>query len=530
MKRNKSNFFTILVRNYIIFTGVIVITIIGILWFMDYEVEKIINEPKVKELVDYASIISYNESGEINEERIHELIGKNSFIQILDKNNNVIYESNPGKAKNKFTDKELEYIPNYYDNSYVDVHSYVNDKKQKNICVSITDYDNEDNIQNKIYVVDENLNIIYTSTNDSKKSLTKTEFRYLTGTYPKGYDIRKYSFKNKNNEKLTFVIYTPSFTNEVYNKIQVVDRVGVMAFILIYILLIIVFVCWLNYKVKKPINILNEAIIKFKNGERENYVEYNGTQEFSDICRSFNDMSRKLYDSERKRESLEQEKQKILADISHDLKTPITVIKGYSKAVYDNLISEDEKDQYLMTIYKKADDLDKLINTFHEYSKLEHPNYKLVLKKVDICEYARIYLAEKYEELYLIGVEIEAEIPDHSIYCNIDEFQLKRVFENIISNSIKHNKKNLSILFAIKEDLNNIKINIADNGYGIPKEIHKDIFEPFVVGEKSRTNEGSGLGLAISKKIIQAHGGNIKIVDPKGKYKTEFEIILPIKS
>ena len=167
--------------------------------------------------------------------------------------------------------------------------------------------------------------------------------------------------------------------------------------ILIYIVLIIIFIVWLNYKVKKPINILNEAIVEFKNGKRQNYLEYDGPQEFCDICDSFNDMSKKLYDSEQKRKKLEEDKQQMLADISHDLKTPITVIKGYSKAICDNLVDEDEIDQYLMTINRKADDLDELINTFHEYSKIDHPNYNFKFEKTDICEFTRIYLAQKYE-------------------------------------------------------------------------------------------------------------------------------------
>ena len=527
MKKNKSRFYTILVRNYIFFTGIIVISIICILKGVNYEIKNIVSEPMVKELVDYASLIRDKESSKINKSRIKKLAGKDSFIQILDKDNKVIYESDPNKVNKKFTDEELKYIHDYYDNPYIDIQKYKNDKGKENISVSITYYDEEDHIHNQIYVVDEKLNLIYTNTGDNKKTFTKDEFKYLTGTYLKGYDIRKYYFKDKYNEKMTLLIYTPSLSNELYSKIELTYIAAFIIFIFIYIILIIVFIFWLNHKVKRPINILNEAIIKFKNGERENYLECEGPQEFCDICISFNDMSRKLYNSEIKSKSLEEEKQKMLADISHDLKTPITVIKGYSKAICDDLVSEEEKNQYLMTIYRKADDLDELINTFYEYSKLEHPDYKLVFERIDICEYVRVYLAGKYEELDIRDVEVDADIPDEPIYCNIDRFQLKRVFENIINNSLKHNDKNLAILFKLEKDYDKVKINIADNGYGIPEEISKNIFEPFVVGEKSRTKKGSGLGLAISKKIIDAHGGSISIVEPRENYKTEFEIMIP---
>ncbi|XAM37094.1 Adaptive-response sensory-kinase SasA [Terrisporobacter petrolearius] len=527
LRKKKSKFFTILVGNYIVFTGIIIISIICILHGINHRIKDIASEPRINELVDYASLITENGNNQINKSRIKKLAGKDTFIQLLDENNKVIYESVPGKFNKEFTKGELSCIHDYYDDPYIDIQKYKNDKNKENISVSITYYDEDDNIHNKIYVVDDKLNLIYTNTGDTRKSFTKNEFKYLTGAYLKGYDIRKYSFKDKENETLTLLINTPSLTNEIYGKILTTGIGAFILFILIYIILIMIFIAWLNHKVKRPINILNEAIVKFKNGERENYLDYDGPQEFCDICSSFNDMSRKLYNSEKKRESLEEEKQKILADISHDLKTPITVIKGYSKAVCDNLVSEEEKDQYLMTIYKKADHLDELINTFYEYSKLEHPDYKFIFEKIDLCEYGRVYLAGKYEELDINGVELEADIPDEPIYCKLDRFQLKRVFENIISNSLKHNKKDLSILFEIEEYFDMVKINIADNGYGISKEIRKNIFNPFVVGEKSRTKKGSGLGLAISKKIVEAHGGSIKIVDARKNYKTEFEIILP---
>ena len=352
------------------------------------------------------------------------------------------------------------------------------------------------------------------------------EFKYLCGIYPKGYEIRKYKFYDKNNEPMTLLIYRPYISSKIIKKIDYTNILSFLGFILIYIVLIIIFIVWLNYKVKKPINILNEAIVEFKNGKRQNYLEYDGPQEFCDICDSFNDMSKKLYDSEQKRKKLEEDKQQMLADISHDLKTPITVIKGYSKAICDNLVDEDEIDQYLMTINRKADDLDELINTFHEYSKMDHPNYNFKFEKTDICEFTRIYLAQKYEELYLSGVAIEVDIPEEIIYCSIDKLQIKRVFDNLVSNAQKHNKNQISILFRVEKYEDKVKINIADNGYGIPEEIKNEIFDPFVVGEKSRTKKGSGLGLAISKKIIEAHKGSIKLVKPEENYNTEFEILL----
>lgn len=529
MKRNKSkkrgSFFTLLVRNYIVFTIAIGLAIVSLVTISSIRVAQILKEPKVKDVVDYASLLSTEQYGEIP---IEYLMGKGSYIKVLDKDNKIVYESDPKKFGDNLTKGEVECIQNYapYGETYVE--EYYNDKGEKNTSITIY-YNEEYEKKDKIYIVDKDLNLIYTNTKTKKKSFTKREFEYLTGEYPQGYDIKKYNFHDKNNNDLMLIMYVPTFREETMKKIDRITIITLIGFAIIYIILITIFIIWMNRKVKRPVNLLNKAIVNFKNGEREKYLNYDGPQEFYDICESFNDMSRQLYESEKKSEKLEEDKQKMLADISHDLKTPITVIKGYSKVVCDNLVCEEEKNQYLMTIYKKADNLDQLINTFYEYSKMEHPEYKLTLEKLDICEYTRAYLAEKYDELYISGVELEADIPEEPIYCNIDKVQLKRVFENIVSNTLKHNNEGISILFEVEILEDKVKIIIADNGCGIPKDIAKSIFEPFVVGQKSRTKQGSGLGLAISKKIIEGHEGSIKLISSRDNYKTLFEISLPIK-
>ena len=141
----------------------------------------------------------------------------------------------------------------------------------------------------------------------------------------------------------------------------------------------------------------------------------------------------------------------MLADISHDLKTPITIIQGYAKAICDGVIKEENKQQYLQTIYHKSIVLNELINAFSEYSNLEHPDFRPVKTKVDICEYAREYLATKYNELVLGGFLIEVEIPEMIIWCQIDVQQMKRVFENLINNSVKHNKRGTMLFFSMKK-------------------------------------------------------------------------------
>ena len=227
-------------------------------------------------------------------------------------------------------------------------------------------------------------------------------------------------------------------------------------------------------------------------------------------------MVNKLESSEEERNKLIKDKQSMLADISHDLKTPITTIQGYSKALADGVISPEEYEKYFNIIYSKANRLTELINIFYEYSKLEHPNFKLVLEDVDLAEYLREYIAIKYEDILENGFNIEVDIPEKVMKCKIDKIQFQRVLDNILGNAMKHNPVGTRIYVALSNK----------DEVGIPQEIINDIFSPFIVGDESRnTKQGSGLGLAITKTIVEMHNGTIKLNRSlKRKYQTVFEI------
>ena len=278
----------------------------------------------------------------------------------------------------------------------------------------------------------------------------------------------------------------------------------------------------------KPLRLLQNAMDNLRYGKQPGTPEYEGPKEFVGIFKTYDEMTARLHESEQEKERVEADRQRMLADISHDLKTPVTVIQGYASAVADGLISEESQQQYLRIIANKADLLSELINSFYEFSRIEHPEFELTREDGDICEYLREYLADKYDELTLAGFDLDTDIPEEKIKYSFDHMQLKRVFENLIVNSIKHNKEGTVIYTTIKRLGDKIVINIGDNGNGIPEELKSTIFEPFVVGNKSRTSgQGTGLGLAIAKKIVEAHGGTIALIDDKkNQWKTLYEIVL----
>lgn len=526
-KRKKGNFFTLLICNYIVFTLLLVLVLSALFVIGMFITGNNLIEIGPERILKYRKSIT---EGKYKELPLSKVFGQGSHIVVLNKDLQVIYKSNNKAEIHNFTKEEIAYVPLYTADYYIDQDEFINEKNEK--CTSISVYYPGSNgeINQKVYIIDEKLNILYQSEAGGKSSLTQREYGLLTNTLYKKNSIAKYLFEDSYGNPYTMLIYQPKEEKHIlFSNVGLITKSVFSSFFVFYCILIGIFIMWLNRKVKKPLNLLHNAMVKFSEGQRQIYLDYKGPSEFVEICDSFNHMSMQLYESEQNRKKLEEDKQKMLADISHDLKTPITVIQGYAKGIYDGIVSLEEQPQYLETIYKKSEALTELINTFYEYSKMEHPDYSLNLECCDICIFLRDYMADKYNELDISGFELEIDILEEHIFCEIDKIQLKRAFENIIINSIKYNGSGTTFTCTLEKVENKVRIVMADNGVGIPEAISGDIFEPFVVGEKSRSKQGSGLGLAVSKKIIDDHGGNISLViPPQPDYKTEFEILLPI--
>ena len=219
----------------------------------------------------------------------------------------------------------------------------------------------------------------------------------------------------------------------------------------------------------------------------------------------------------------------MLAGLSHDLKTPITIIQGFSKAIRDGIVADNEKQKYLDLIVSKSEHMGELINSFYEFSKLDHPDFVYNIERLDVSELVRSHIAALYGEFSIRKYKLDADITEEQLFCMIDGRMMERVIDNIVSNFFKYTPVGSSLFVEVKAIDNFAKISFADNGGGIPKEAQNDIFEPFVVGEKSRNKQGSGLGLAVCKRIISAFGGEIVLQNkPKKGFSTQFDITLPL--
>lgn len=299
-------------------------------------------------------------------------------------------------------------------------------------------------------------------------------------------------------------------------------------FLGLYLLLMVFFCLIISRQLSKPLKLLIDAIDNYTAGS-STHVEYEGPKEFMDMVASFNDLSDRLNETEKEKKRLVEEKNKMLADISHDLKTPITVISGYARALHDGLIKEDEIQDYLRIINQKSGSVADLINQFYEYSKLEHPEYSFELEKLNVAEFLREFLVDKIDELTVNGFDLEVNFPDNEVgYIMGNAMQLRRVFENLIANTVAHTPKGTLLSFDMGCTSEKVLIRYEDNGGGISDDVADRIFEPFVVSDPARNKSGSGLGLSIAKKIVEYHGGTIVLEKYAGKSQTSYLITLPL--
>ena len=530
----RGSIFSLLINNYILFTVIIIISAILInnvsnyLIFGDYDATLGLTK----------KYQNYLKEEKFNKLNLKEITGEDGTIEILDENYNLIYSLGKDINKEKYNEDEINAIPNYRkDDTYLNIYDYYSENGESYKLIIAESYYSEGVISNPLKstskwfkVLDKNLNVILESDNaPAKKNYTEKEIIYMRGYYNNGLFIEKYQYINNDGIKRTAIIKSRElYTNSFFKKMNILTKIDFVVFGIAYIILVVIFVFVLRSKFYEPLEKLNKAMELLTEGKRKKPVDYSGPREFVDICDRFNIMVSKLEDSENQRKKLMNDKERMMADISHDLKTPITSIQGYAKALSDGIIADEDKDKYIKIIYEKSKKLTELINIFHEYSKLEHPDFNLIFEKVDLSEYLRAYIALKYEDIVESGFNIEVDIPEKEMEIKIDKVQLQRVFDNILGNSIKHNEKGTNIYVSLKEKNDIYEIIIADDGKGISKDIANNIFEAFTVGDESRNSkQGSGLGLAIAKTIVDLHGGTIEL-EPESlkKFSTQFKIIL----
>ena len=297
-------------------------------------------------------------------------------------------------------------------------------------------------------------------------------------------------------------------------------RVHVMAkdlFISAFVILIsvaLVVGLWVYRSIAVPLVKLKKATQNIKEGNLDFVLDVEGKDEFSELCQDFEEMRRRLKESTEEKSLIEKENRELISNISHDLKTPITAVKGYVEGIMDGVADTPEKmDRYVRTIYNKTNEMDHLINELTFYSKIDTNRIPYTFSKLNVEDYFADCAEEIGLELETRGIElVYANYVEKDVMVIADGEQIRRVIHNIISNAIKYMDKPKGIIqIRIKDVGDFIQIEIEDNGKGIgPKDLPY-IFDRFYRTDVSRNSSkgGSGIGLSIVKKILEDHGGKV---------------------
>lgn len=305
-----------------------------------------------------------------------------------------------------------------------------------------------------------------------------------------------------------------------------------MGFMLVLLLVMVVLVLsmWIYRAILRPLGKLQQATREIKDGNLDFELDITEQDEIGQLCLDFEEMRQRLKDTAEEKLQYDMENKELISNISHDLKTPITAIKGYVEGILDGVASSPEKlDKYIRTIYNKANDMDRLIDELTFYSKIDTNKIPYTFSKINVASYFKDCVEEVGLELDSNNIELGYfNYVDEDVVVIADAEQMKRVVNNIISNSVKYlDKKRGIINIRIKDVGDFIQVEIEDNGRGIAAKDLPNIFDRFYRTDSSRNSSkgGSGIGLSIVRKIIEDHGGRIWATSKEG-IGTEIHFVL----
>lgn len=338
----------------------------------------------------------------------------------------------------------------------------------------------------------------------------------------------------KGEKAATAVIKTNNQTIAPYNTINQAYFLIILSIILgiaVLIILMLLFTLYISNTIIKPLKNLNIAAENIATGNLDYELKHKREDEIARFTKTFNMMRVKLKESLEKQQFYEQSRKELIASISHDLRTPISSIKGYVEGLQDGLATDEKTfERYLTVIKNKTNQLDRLINDLFNYSQIEMDKLEVNLIEVNSKKFLKEIYNNIETEMGMSKIQLEIKLPIPSVPIKVDKSRIEQVFDNLIGNAKRFVGEGGLIVIETFIQKNDLVVSIKDNGLGIKEEDITQIFESFFRGEKSRSREygGIGLGLAICKTIIDLHGGKIWVDSNKGVGST-FYFSLPIK-
>lgn len=310
------------------------------------------------------------------------------------------------------------------------------------------------------------------------------------------------------------MVYDISLAQSSSNQVKLMAKDMILTATIILVFTALSVGLWIYRSIAVPLVKLKKATKNIKEGNLDFVLEVEGNDEFSQLCQDFEEMRKRLKESTEEKILMDKENKELISNISHDLKTPITAVKGYVEGIMDGVADTPEKmDRYVRTIYNKTNELDHLINELTFYSKIDTNRIPYTFSKLNVEDYFSDCAEELGLEMETRGIElVYANYVEKGVQVIADGEQIRRVIHNIVSNAIKYMEKPRGIIQLRVKDVGDfIQVEIEDNGKGIAAKDLPYIFDRFYRTDVSRNSSkgGSGIGLSIVKKIMEDHGGKV---------------------
>ena len=294
----------------------------------------------------------------------------------------------------------------------------------------------------------------------------------------------------------------------------------------------VVFARYQLRQIMRPVNALTAGAKRVEQGDLSTPAAYQGRDEFTSVCAAFDQMQRHLLEEREKNAAYERARTDLVAGISHDLRTPLTSVKGYIKGMRDGVANTPEKqERYLDIAYRKSCDMERLLQRLLYFSRLETGNLPMFPVEDDLGAFAGRFAREAGEELASNGGLVNLHPAEEPLPVRIDQEQLLRVLNNLKENAQRYAGAEPLILdISVKREGERACVRFADNGQGVPEDQLSHLFQQFWRGDQARRSqggEGSGLGLYIVKYVVEAHGGTVTAENDGG---LAFTISLPLRT
>jgi signal transduction histidine kinase len=393
-----------------------------------------------------------------------------------------------------------------------------------------------------VQVVDKEYRVVYSrGLNTIKKDKLSTEefttFLMESKSKPYHYDIL-YQPKGEFWLIVTFptsirldfsLVYNKEASPNDFKQAGWVMSTVVLIYLLILALFTFIYSRVTAARITVPLRKLCDGTRLLREGDYSARVDLRLKNEFAELQNTFNDMAARIEHEISLRKKSEEDRKRLILDISHDLKNPMSSIQGYAellKAKPD--MAEQERSEHLEVILKNSKRANQLLTELFELSQMESPDFSLKPVKTDLCEYLRQICGELVPQLERADFGYEFDIPEESVFALLDTDRFGRIIQNLIGNAIRHNPQKTMVTVSLKTQNHQAVIDISDDGIGIPAHLAQDIFKPFIRADGSRNSKtgGSGLGLSIAKKIAEAHGGDLTLHSNRNKGST-FRITIP---